>query len=417
MFIKKFENFLNNEKYKRVQTWFCLICMILIVMNIAIMGYQTYDYVKLQKDYNSMLAEYKENLGDSVEVAQVISEINTIYDKYAIKNNPNFSLANDYALNYYVDGLNDKYATYFRPEDFESYTNKDNDYQVGIGISFVYENGIGLRIDHIYEDSPAYKSGLKVGDYITHADGTYVEDVDVVTFVDSISGKEGEDITLTVLRGNESIDYTLTRAKYDIESVVSKDIEGVAYVRINKFAANTSQKFKSAMNNFNEQNFEKYIIDLRNNSGGHLETIVDILDFMVGEGKIVSIVDCNGEENYEYISDKNEFNGDIVVLVNGNTASASELFAQTMKDFNKATIIGTQTFGKGTVVGVYNLTNGGAIMLSTGIYETKSGTHLEGVGVTPDVKLEMSDTYSFKSYEIDEFNDNQLRYALDYLNK
>ena len=180
---------------------------------------------------------------------------------------------------------------------------------------------------------------------------SYVEDVDVVTFVDSISGKEGEDITLTVLRDNESIDYTLTRAKYDIESVVSKDIEGVAYVRINKFAANTSQKFKSAMNNFNEQNFEKYIIDLRNNSGGHLETIVDILDFMVGEGKIVSIVDCNGEENYEYVSDKNEFNGDIVVLVNGNTASASELFAQTMKDFNKATIIGTQTFGKGTVVG------------------------------------------------------------------
>lgn len=419
MFIKKLGEFLNSEKYGKFLSWFCFIAMFVAIAIFAFSSMQVHKYEQKRLEYDKLISEYEEELGESVEIAQVISEINTIYKNNAIKNNPDFSLANDYALSNYVLGLDDKYATYFRPEDFEDYNNKDNDYKIGIGISFTYERDIdiGLKINHIFEGSPAYNSGLQIGDYITHANGICIDDVTTAKFADYLSGEEGDTVDITISRDNKSIDYTLTLTKYDMDSVLSRDIDGIAYVRIVKFALNTSDKFKDAMNNFKKQGFEKYIIDLRDNTGGHLESIVDILDFLVGEGKIVSTVDCNGEENYTYTSDKKEFNGDIVVLVNGYTASASELFAQTMKDFHKATIIGTQTYGKGTVVGIFPLTNGGAVMLSTGTYETNSGAQLEGVGVTPDIELEASEDFKFHSYEINEINDNQLKYALDYLNK
>lgn len=419
MALKNFDDFLNSKKFNKYVNLFCLASMVVGVVIFTILFTQVRKYEQKRIEYDNLLSEYEERLGESVEIAQVISEINTLYENNAIKNNPDFSLANDYALANYVIGLNDKYARYFRPEDFVDNNNKDNDYKVGIGISFTYDKDadIGLKINHVFEGSTAHSSGLRVGDYITHVNGICIADVDLAKFVNYLSGEEGDTVDVTVSRDGKSTDYTLTLTKYDMDSVLSKDINGTAYVRIVKFTNSTSEKFKDTMNKFNKQGFEKYVVDLRGNPGGHLESVVDMLDFLVGEGKIVSTVDCNGEENYRYISDKKEFNGDIVVLVNGNTASASELFAQTMKDFNKATVIGTQTYGKGTVCGVFPLTNGGAIMLSTGTYETNSGTQLEGVGVTPDIKVDAPEDFKFHQYEIDETNDSQLKYALDYLNK
>ena len=155
------------------------------------------------------------------------------------------------------------------------------------------------------------------------------------------------------------------------------------------------------------------LIDLRSNTGGMLKSVVKMIDFMVGEGLIVKVTDKNDKVIEEYYSDKNEFNGEIVVLTNSYTASASELFSQPMRDYNKAKLVGTTTFGKGTVISTYALTNGGSITLSTGLYTTKSGAFLEGNGIEPDYYIEldpgiMDDSDNYK-------NDTQIMKALEVL--
>ena len=190
----------------------------------------------------------------------------------------------------------------------------------------------------------------------------------------------------------------------------------MAYIKIEEFSTISANEFITAMETFKSKGYTKYIIDLRNNPGGHLESVLPITDYMVGEGVILSIQDKEGKTISTFTSDAEEFYGDLVVLVNENTASASEMFSQTIKEFGKGLIVGKTTFGKGTVVTEYTLSNGGTATISTGTYRTHSGECLEGIGVIPDyeVDIEYDDVLYF--YELTDEEDSQLQKALELLN-
>ena len=374
--------------------------------------------IKKSVDY---IEEYKtsveSNYANAAEYAATVAEINSYYDTYALKNGADFDLCTDAALTYYMAGLNDKYATYMTPESYEKTTEANNERSTGIGILVSYNEEHGLRIAKVYPNSAAEEAGLQYGDKIIYAGGTYLEDVTYNEFLKCLRGEVGDTLTIKYMRGGEEYEIDVVLKNYDLRSVSSRLVnDNTAYVEVTDFSLKTHEEFIPLMSQYRRDGIENYIIDLRNNGGGFLDTVVPMIDFMVGKGTIVTITDCNGVQYYEAKSDSKEFHGNIVVLINESSASASELFAQNMKDFKKAYVIGTQSYGKGTVLSEFKLTNGGGITLSTGMYKTNSGAELEDVGVTPDLVVELTEEQKKNYYFLSDSEDSQMAAAIEYLN-
>lgn len=368
------------------------------------------------------LEEYRisliENYSELEELYTTASEIKTLYEKYGITEDIDFEYCTDVALTYFTNATKDTYGTYLRPEDTETFKNKQDEMLVGIGVQVVYEEGKGSYVSIVYDESPADKSGIRVGDYLVKANGIHFKDADYLGFIDMIKGEPGSSVEITYTRDNKEYTVQVVRENVSTHSVRHSEIDdNTAYLKIDSFTFYTNTEFKDAMTHYKNRGFENYIIDLRDNTGGVLDTVVDMIDFMVPEGLIVKTVGKTDESYTEYYSDSLEFNGSIVVLVNEYSASASELFVQSMKDYNKATVIGEQTYGKGTVITQYELENGGTLVLSTALYYTKSETAIEGIGVTPDIKVSLTPEQKKTYYKLPLSDDPQFQMALRQFEK
>jgi len=328
----------------------------------------------------------------------------------------------DYAAMGIAASVGDPYTAYYPADEFQSYTEQISSSYVGVGITIaadVEKNEI--KIISVTEDGPAEKAGLKAGDIMLAVDGkTYDASRMTEATMYIKAGDVGSSVSLRVRRGDEVLNIEVTREKIDKKSVSSKMLTGeIGYLKITSFDGkieageeDTFDEFCNNLDGLKAAGAKKLIIDLRDNPGGDFNVVCDIVDKLVPEGIITYTEDKNGDRETVY-SDDEELNMPIVVLVNGNSASASEILTGALKDYKKATVIGTQTYGKGIVQRVFTFPDGSGMSITVSKYFTPNGVCIHGVGIAPDMVVELESEKSLS--ELEESEDNQLQAAIEFL--
>lgn len=356
----------------------------------------------------------------SVVSADTLSKLQTIHGYIDLNyyDEVDQSALEEGMLEGYVAGLGDPYAAYYSADDYKDVTINATRQYAGIGATLSQNKETMLTtITYIYEDSPAEKAGLRTGDIIAEVDGTDVTTMDVDELVDLVRGDENTTVTISVYREGEDdyLDIDVTREIINLPSVDYEMLDdGVGYIYLTKFATDTANEFEEAVADLQSQGMKALIIDVRNNGGGLLASVVRILDDILPEGTVVYTEDKYGNREDQVSSGDTQLDLPIAVLVNGYSASASEILAGAIRDFDYGTLIGTTTYGKGCVQQTFGLSDGSAIKITTEQYFTPNGENIQGVGITPDIELE----YEYSGGEDEEYSwkyDNQIAKAVEVL--
>lgn len=367
-------------------------------------------YLALDGKYDRKLSELEVEMSEFAK----LFEIKEYADSQYINEYEEKDLIDELA-SAYLKGIGDKYGRYYAADEIdiadEIYFGKI----VGIGVTIIHnqeENAI--EVTRVYKDSPAENAQIKIGDLIVAVDGSNVSDVGYEAAIDMVKGEVGTSVKITLIRDGNTIECDVIRAEISNETVtysmLSDGITG--FVRVSNFIKSTAEDFKSAVESLKESGASRFIFDMRYNTGGELSSVVNTLDYLLPEGPIVRILDKNGEVETKQ-SDSNFIDAPMVVLVNGRTASAAELFTIGLLDYKKAVVVGTQTYGKGTIQTLYTLSDGSVFTLSNGLFCGPYSENFEGVGITPDITVELSEEAQNEYFErLTEENDNQLREAL-----
>ena len=324
----------------------------------------------------------------------------------------------DSAINGILQSL-DPYSAYMSPELFKEMQTDTSGKFGGLGIEIGMESGVVKVISPI-DGTPAANAGIKAGDYIVKIGKEQVQGKSLMEAVKLMRGPVGTSINLTIRRKNvkKPLDFKITRKRIEVQSVSSKIIskeKNIGYVRLKSFNENSDSQFLKSIKKFEKNSSIKgYVIDLRNNPGGLLTQAINITDFFLNDGEIVSTKGRKISETRKFFArEGDEINGKpLIVLINNGSASASEILAGALKDHKRAIIIGENSFGKGSVQSIIPLRNGGGIRLTISKYYLPSGKSISDVGVTPDILVEEIDD----DFRINSDKDNQLNYAIKLFN-
>lgn len=291
------------------------------------------------------------------------------------------------AIHGMLNGL-DPHSTFLDPEAFEEMRISTEGQFSGLGMEITIADGL-IKVIAPIDDTPAYRAGIQPGDVIVRVDGITVKDVNLREVVDSMRGPSGSEIVLTVSRQDHEFDVTLVREMIKITSVKSEMLEdGFAYIRITSFQSQTSATLRTEIEKMQRQSQGKLdgiVLDLRNNPGGTLQSAVEVTDAFLDEGVIVSTRGRSAEHSFNATAEDLTENVPVVVLVNDGSASAAEIVAGALQDHDRAIIVGTTTFGKGSVQTVLPMNNGGALKLTTARYYTPSERSIQALGIVPDI--------------------------------
>ena len=308
-----------------------------------------------------------------------------------------------------VAGLNDPYSRYYTIEEYSSLTEETQGHYEGIGVVMQQgEDGL-VTLNRCYEGAPGEQAGLKAGDVLYKVNDEEVLDMDLTTVVKKIKDPEINPVHLTIAREGEKdyLEFDITKEEVHIPVVSHEMLEdGVGYLAIYEFTDVTFEQYQEARLDLEEQGMEKLVIDLRDNPGGLLTSVCDVLETILPNGLIVYTEDKYGKREEELCDGESPLDIPLVVLVNGNSASASEIFAGAVKDHQIGTIVGTTTYGKGVVQTIKDLGDGSALKLTISNYYTPNGINIHGVGIEPDEKVEM---------DAEGREDTQLKKALEIL--
>ncbi len=343
-------------------------------------------------------------------------------------------LAADIQANYYEDvdvdamkeGLYqglfnalDQYSQYFTKEEYDELMKSDvSGSYSGIGATLNQNSDTKqVTVVSVQDGSPAQEAGIQAGDVIVKADDYTAADMELSEFVSHLKGEEGTKVTVQIYRSSDHSykDLTLTRKSLEIKTVDSQMLENnVGYIRITEFVQTTTGQFETALNDLKAQGMTSLIVDLRSNPGGLVSSVTDILQNIIPKGMIVYTEDKYNNRNEYQSTGEKQLDMPLVVLVNENSASASEIFAGAVKDRQCGTLIGTTTFGKGIVQGIQNLSDGSGAKMTTSRYYTPNGVCIQGKGIEPDITLE----YQFLGNDDQAYSyslDNQIQKALEVL--
>ncbi len=300
---------------------------------------------------------------------------------------------NEAAYEGYVSGLGDPYTTYFSKEQYGSFMEDSSGSYEGIGVVVTFgENGEDVEVLSPFAGSPGEQAGVVQGDRILKVNGTDVSGMSLEEVVKLIKGPKGTEVVVSVYRKttDEMLDLTITRDVINMQTVTHEMLEGdIGYMNISGFQEVTYDQFKEAYDDLEKQGQKGMIIDLRNNPGGYVHIVAEISDALLGKGLIVYTEDKNGKREEIFSDAEHQFVKPMVVLVNAYSASASEILAGAIKDYKVGTIVGTTTFGKGVVQGTYELKDGSAVKVTVAKYFTPAGNNIHGIGVEPDVAVEL----------------------------
>lgn len=306
---------------------------------------------------------------------------------------------NDGILKGYVSGLNDKYSRYLTAEEYADEKSDNAGQMTGLGLTLEENEDGYIKIVGIMPDSPVSEQDIKAGDLIVSVNGSDVLETGFKEAIELMSGTDRTEVTLTIRRNGTDTVHTLTRRPIEVVTVTGEMLDNhIGYIKISGFKQNTSQQFNDELEKLIDNGAKGIIFDLRENGGGLLDSLEKCLDPLLPEGIIATAEYGDGHSDTIVYSDKSEINIPMVVLVNAHTASAAELFAASLKDFGKAEIVGTTTYGKGVMQSTTEFTNGGAIVLTIAEYKTSVSECYDGVGITPDYVVENENDDSDEQY-------------------
>lgn len=364
----------------------------------------------LKWDENGMSKEAVE-IKDKAEILS--SYINRFY-----LNDIDYGKMGDIIYKAMVSGLDDKYAAYYTKDEYKDISEKTKGEFCGIGAYISQgKNDNYLKVAGVVKGGPAQKAGIKKGDIIVEVDGENIQGKDSSYAVSKMKGKKGTNVSISVMRkGNKKpITFNIKREVIHDNTVSYKMLDNnIGYISVSAFETVTKKQFKSAVDCLEKKNEKGLIIDLRDNGGGLLDTALDMLDQILPKKLVVYTKDKNGVAEEYYTKDDKEINIPIVILVNGNSASASEVFCGALRDYGKAKLLGTKTFGKGIVQSSFAFRDGTGLKFTTSKYYTPNGINIHGTGFEPDIKVKSNGKMTAlkeSGYKVD----NQINAALDYL--
>lgn len=343
-----------------------------------------------------------------------LSEIKSIVDKNFTGEIDDERLK-DFMYTGYMAGLNDRYSYYMDKDTFDSFLRDSEGTYVGIGLTGLFDTDVNkIVVTDIIKNGSAEKVGIKKDDQITAVDGVSLNNSNYNEMFQKIRGKEGTTVKLTIFRPseNKTFEVEATRENISVPTVESQFLDDkIGYIKISEFDGVTYDQYMTALNDLKNKGMERLIIDLRDNPGGLLKTVVQITDTLVPKGTITYIEDKNGNKSYEY-SDDDYLNIPLVIMVNGNSASASEVLSGAVKDFGVGKLVGEKTFGKGVVQNTFRLSDGSGIKVTIAKYYTPKGICIHGKGIQPDYEVKTADA---KTSPTSMQDDTQLQKGIEIL--
>ena len=345
-------------------------------------------------------------------IEEITNVYNTLIEEYI--NEVNEEDLKEAAIEGMLNLLGDNYSLYYDETESEEFKEELTGTFYGIGAEVYQEEGGLITVYNVFENSPAAKAGLEKGDEYLKINGEDVTNKTSSDVADMIKGKNGETITLTIRRGDEEKELKVTTAKVEIPSVSSEIINQnntkIGYMAISIFAKNTDEQFSKHLETIEKEGINKLIIDLRSNNGGELETVINIASNFLNKDDVVvqTVLKDKTEKRYSTKNNTNKY--DIVVLINGQSASGAEVLASALNENCNAELVGTTTYGKGTVQRTKTLSSGDMIKYTVETWKTSQGKEIEGVGIKPTIEVELSETY-YKT--LDQKDDNQLQTAIE----
>ncbi len=406
---------MENEE-RKLEKVFKVIMLVVLTAFITFMITSIAMYKSFGGDMSSTNREIKIVDNKKVDINSKLSKYKTLIDKYYL-GEINEEKLEEGAIKGYIEALDDKYSEYVSKEDMEDYKADIMGNFVGIGI-YMIQNAEKDRIEVLspIKNSPAEKAGVLPGDLIIKVNGEEYKSEDMTVASAKIKGEEGSKVNLEILRGTETLHFEIERSTINTNPVTSEVLENnTGYIELTSFGENTATDFKAKYEELRSKNIKSLVIDLRNNGGGLVEEATKIIDYIVDKDSIELItVDKNNKEDITKAKENPIIDVPIVVLVNKNTASASEILAGALKDLGKAKIVGTTTYGKGVIQEFLTLDDGSGLKITTEEYFTPNKTKINKVGIEPDEKVELPETEKNK-FIIEKSKDTQLQKALQLL--
>ena len=410
----------DNNKYVKRQKIYKVI--MLMVLTAFITSIVTAMYVvKLEGNIQSTGT----NTGASSILSSLTSETNLtkslksieklVNSKYLNVSDIDETKAIDGAIEGYIDSLGDEYTEYIPADEMKEYTESIMGNFVGIGIYMIKNTEKNLvQVLSPIRESPAEKAGIKAGDLITKVNGVSYTADQMTEMSNTIKGEEGSNVTIEVLRGEQTLTFEVTRAKVNTNPIYSEKLENnIGYLEITSFDEGVAEDFKSKYLALKEQGIKGLVIDLRDNGGGLVDEALKIVDYIVPKNQTVLItVDKDGKEEVTKSKEDKLIEEPVVVLVNASSASASEIMAGALKDLNAAKIVGNKTYGKGVIQQLLTLSNGAGLKITVEEYYTPNKTKINKVGITPDYELLLETSIT---REPTDANDTQLNKAKEIL--
>lgn len=356
--------------------------------------------------------------GDTRETSKLDLVEQMVKERYIAIEDVDMDAAEDAAAAAMVSALGDRWSHYFDAETYASIEENMNNAYVGVGITITQEEN-GLRILEVQSGGPAQEAGLQAEDLITEIDDQSVAGMTTTQAKNLVRGEAGTQVRMSILREGRTLEFTLTRAEMKTVVASGKMLnETVGLVTIENFDSRCAEETIAAIEDLMGQGAERLIFDVRNNPGGYASELVKVLDYLLPEGDLFRTVDYKGNERVD-TSDANCLNVPMAVLVNGDSYSAAEFFAAALQEYEAATVVGSQTCGKGYFQNTFKLSDGSALSLSVGKYFTPKGKNLAGVGITPDIVVDVDEETGAKiaANQIPPEDDPQLQAALEEIMK
>ena len=370
---------------------------------------------------NNFLSEKSEkekqiNLTDE-QIQEKLTEIESLMNEYYLDELDSEQIET-WLYKGAVAGLGDPYAAYYTQEEYQSLRDSTNGSYCGIGVEISQNISTGIvTITRVFEDGPAMEAGIRPGDILYKVGDEEATGQDLNMIVSMIKGEENTEAHISVVRDGEDdyLEFQVKRRTIEIQTVGYNMLEDqIGYISITSFDDVTTDQFMKAMDDLESQGLEGLVIDLRNNGGGLVSSVCAILDRLLPEGLIVYTEDKYGNREEETSDAENYFDKPLVVLVNGNSASASEIFAGAIKDYELGSLVGTTTYGKGIVQKIYPLSDGTAVKLTVSKYYTPKGNNIHGIGIDPDVEIDLDEDLK-KEAVVTVGEDNQVQKAIEVL--
>ena len=403
------------EEKKRYKVYRTIMLIILVAfITFIITSVVFYQYFIKGDSLNKYLTFMTSDA--SQDISQTLDTYRAVIDEYYLGDVDEESLKEG-AIQGYIEGLGDPYTEYISKDDMNDYLEDTMGNFVGIGIYMTEDPDTNMiMVLTPIKGSPAEKAGIQPGDYIVSVNGEKCTADDLTAISTKIKGEEGSTVKLQILRGEETLDFEITRENVIVNPVEGEVLENnIGYIKFSSFDENTAEEFRTKFEELQTQGIKSLIIDLRNNGGGIVDEALQIADYIADKGSVLLYeVDKDNNETVEKSENDPIINMPVIILTNENTASSSEILAGALKDLGKAQIVGTKTYGKGVIQQILTLPDGSGLKITTEKYLTPNRTEINEIGIEPNETVELPETVE-SVLNVERSQDTQLQKAIEML--